>query len=334
MNGENTALTQLASEGIMVLVSAGDNGAYGRTGGQNSPAQLEAPDPGSQPLVTCVGGTTLTTGPNEAWLGEEAWNRLALGDGATGGGVSSFWPIPDWQVPGYVTNNGGSSSYRNVPDVGAVADPLTGVAVYSKINGGWIQIGGTSLSAPIWGGYMSILNAGSQYLYGTSIGFFNPTLYNIGYLLGIGYGNPSNYLFPAPDGTNGNPGLYGGTPGFSAGYGYDNCTGSGTIWGGYFGTQVLTAHNGGGKAPAGFVFFFPTLTSTTAEFSWTDADLATGYVVELEGPGFLEPTYTGFVTKKRKLTITNLTPNTVYLLNVYAVNKHGATQETAQFLTK
>jgi Fibronectin type III domain len=82
------------------------------------------------------------------------------------------------------------------------------------------------------------------------------------------------------------------------------------------------------------VFFTPTLTTTTAEFSWTDADLATGYVVELEGPGFLENTYTAFVTKKRKLTITNLTPKTGYLLNVYAVNKHGATQETAEFVTK
>jgi subtilase family serine protease len=334
MNAENQALTQLASEGIIVLVSSGDNGAYGRTGGFNSPAQLEAPDPGSQPLVTCVGGTTLTTGPNEEWLGEEVWNRLALLNSATGGGVSSFWTIPDWQVPAYVTTNGGSSSYRNVPDVGAVADPLTGVAVYSKINGGWIQIGGTSLSAPIWGAYMSILNAGSEYLFGTSIGFFNPTLYNIGFLLGIGYGNPSNYLFPAPDGTNGDPGRYGGTPGFSAGYGYDNCTGSGTIWGGGFGTQVLTSQKGKGKVPAGFVFFFPKLTTTTAEFSWTDADLADGYVAELDAPGALANNATGFVTKKRKLLITNLTPKTNYTLTVYAVNKAGATQEQEFFTTK
>jgi subtilase family serine protease len=90
MTAENTALTQLSSEGVTVLVSSGDNGAYGRTGGTYSPVQLEAPDPGSQPLVTCVGGTTLTTGPNEVWLGEEVWNRLGLGFGATGGGVSSF----------------------------------------------------------------------------------------------------------------------------------------------------------------------------------------------------------------------------------------------------
>jgi subtilase family serine protease len=334
MTAENTALTQLASEGITVLVSSGDNGAYGRTGGFSSPAQLEAPDPGSQPLVTCVGGTTLTTGPNEAWLGEEVWNRLALNGSATGGGVSSFWTIPDWQVPAYVTTNGGSSTYRNVPDVGALGDPFTGVGVYSKINGGWIQIGGTSLSAPIWGGYISILNAGSQYLFGKSIGFFNPTLYGIGFLLGIGYGNPSNYLFPVPDGTNGNPEMFGGTPGYPGGFGYNNCTGSGTIWGGTFAAQVLTAPKGKGKAPAGFVFFFPKLTATTAQFSWTASDLADGYVFELEGPGFLKSTTTGFVTKQRKLTITNLTPGTNYTLYAYAVNKNGATQETEFFTTK
>jgi subtilase family serine protease len=334
MTAENTALTQLAAEGITVLVSSGDNGAYGRTGGFSSPAQLEAPDPGSQPLVTCVGGTTLTTGPNEAWLLEEVWNRLAWNDSATGGGVSSFWTIPDWQVPAYVTTNGGSSTYRNVPDVGAVGDPFTGVGVYSKINGGWIQIGGTSLSAPIWGGYISILNAGSQYLFGKSIGFFNPTLYGIGFLLGIGYGNPSTYLFPVPDGTNGNPGQFGGTPGYPGGFGYNNCTGSGTIWGGIFAAQVLTAQTGKGKAPAGFVFFFPNLTATTAQFSWTASDLADGYVFELEGPGFLKTTTTGFVTKQRKLTITNLTPKTNYTLNAYAVNKNGATLETEFFTTK
>ena len=181
---------------------------------------------------------------------------------------------------------------------------------------------------------MSILNAGSEYLFGKSIGFFNPTLYGIGYLLGIGYGNPSNYLFPAPDGTNGNPGLYGGTAGFSAGYGYDNCTGSGTIWGGYFATQVLTSLNGKGKVPAGFVFFFPKLTTTTAEFAWTDADLADGYVAELVAPGGFASNVTGFVTKKRKLLITNLTPKTNYTLYIYAVNKAGATQEQEFFTTK
>jgi hypothetical protein len=40
------------------------------------------------------------------------------------------------------------------------------------------------------------------------------------------------------------------------------------------------------------------------------------------------------VTKKRVLTITNLTPKTNYTLYAYAVNKNGATQETEFFTTK
>ncbi|MBV8279314.1 MAG: S8 family serine peptidase, partial [Verrucomicrobia bacterium] len=325
---EGQALTQLQTEGITVLVSAGDNGAYGRTGGFSNPAQLNAPDPGSQPLVTCVGGTTLTTGPGEVYNGEEVWNRLALGFGATGGGVSSYWPIPSWQLPSYVTGNGGSSTYRNVPDVGAVGDPLTGVGIYSSPNGGWVQIGGTSVSAPIWGGYISVLNAGMQYLLGQKIGFFNPTLYS------IGFNDPANYLFPVPDGSNGNAALYGGTPGYNAGFGYTNCTGSGTIFGGGFTTQVILASTTGGKAPSGFVFFPLKVTKTSVELHWTESDLATGYIIELITPTSPFNTSAAYVTKKTRLTITGLTPGTPHYLYAYAVNAGGHTEEFTDFVTK
>jgi subtilase family serine protease len=328
MAAENTALTQLSAEGITVVVSAGDDGAYGRTGGFYNPAQLEAPDPGSQPLVTCVGGTTLTTGPNEIYNGEEVWNRLALGDGATGGGVSSYWSIPNWQSPSYVTSNGGSSTNRNVPDVGAVGDPLTGVGVYSTSYGGWVQVGGTSVSAPIWGGYISVLNAGLQYLAGTKIGFFNPTLYS------IDFGYPANYLFPVPDGSNGNAALYGGTPGYNGGFGYTNCTGSGTIFGGGFGTQVLLANATGGKAPSGFVFYPLQITRTSVELHWTQSDLATGYVIELVTPTSTFNISAAYVTKGTRLTITGLTPESGHYIYAYAVNAGGYTQEFTDFVTK
>ena len=61
------------------------------------------------------------------------------------------------------------------------------------------------------------------------------------------------------------------------------------------------------KAPAGFVFFSPKVTKTTAAFRWTTADLADGYIFELVGPGFLTNTTIGFVTKQTKLTITKST---------------------------
>jgi subtilase family serine protease len=321
---ENTALTQLAAQGITVLASSGDDGAYGRTGLDYSPAQLEAPDPGSQPLVTCVGGTTLTTGPNVSRLAEAVWNRLGVGGGATGGGVSSYWPIPTWQTPSYVTTNGGSATYRNVPDVGALGDPYTGVAVYSKLNGGWLQVGGTSLSAPIWAGYISILNSGLEYVTGQDIGFFNPTMYN------LGFGNPSGFLYPVPDGTNGNPSFFG-TPGYNAGLGYTNCTGAGTIFGGSFGFQVLSSESGG-RPPGGYRIHEPVLTTTSASVSWTPAKRATGYVVGLFLPyhNFFEC----FVTKGTEVKLTNLIQQTKYYLYVMAVNKHGSTENQFLFTTK
>jgi subtilase family serine protease len=322
---ENTALTQLAAQGITVLVSAGDDGAYGRTGTDYVPVQLEAPDPGSQPLVTCVGGTTLTTGPDEIRLAEAVWNRLGLGQGATGGGVSAYWPIPTWQTPSYVTVNGGSPTSRNVPDVGAVGDPYSGVAVYSKLNGGWLQVGGTSLSAPVWASYISIVNAGLEYLTGANIGFFNPTLYN------LGFGSPSDYLYPVPDGTNGNPSQYG-TPGYNAGLGYTNCTGAGTIDGGLFSFQVLTSSESGGRPP-GYAFIdHPILTDTSAKFTWRASKRATGYVL-----GLFLPQHDFFeciATKATEVTFTNLIPESTYHFYLTAVNKHGTNQNGFLFTTK
>ena len=109
--------------------------------------------------------------------------------GAGGGGHSIFWPMPNYQRgPGVInpyTVYGPSNCAlaatgqpcREGPDVSANADPLTGYAEYctgstyvspnptgtdyesaclglTKTPGapGWFHIGGTSLSAPLFGG--------------------------------------------------------------------------------------------------------------------------------------------------------------------------------------
>jgi subtilase family serine protease len=325
---ENTALTQLTAQGVIVLASSGDNGAYGRTGTLSLPAQLNAPDPGSQPLVTCVGGTSLSTGPNQEYTDEIVWNRLGVGVGASGGGVSSYWSLPSWQ-PGFsVSMNGGSTSNRNVPDVAAVADPSTGVAIYSNLNGGWLQIGGTSVSTPIWAGYLSILNAGFEYLVGQQIGFFNPGLYN----LELGFGTSGNFLYAIMDGSNGNAVLFG-TPGYNAGYPYNNCTGAGSLAAGWFAFQLLTSENGG-TAPASFTVSTPKVTSTTATIKWTPAGSALGYVLGIIFPGSIYSNSAAFVTKDTTFTIKHLTPKTPYILYVAAVNQGGATIENAGFTTQ
>jgi hypothetical protein len=70
---------------------------------------------------------------------------------------------------------------RTIGDVAAVADPNTGVAVYSTPDGGWIQAGGTSVSAPIiaslyaLAGNTSSIND-SSYLYSHTSSLYDVTL--------------------------------------------------------------------------------------------------------------------------------------------------------------
>ncbi len=78
MEAENSILAQLTGEGITVLASSGDQGAYGR--GPNGPYNVA--DPSSQPFVTAVGGTTLFTDGSSNYLGEQVWNELASHAGA------------------------------------------------------------------------------------------------------------------------------------------------------------------------------------------------------------------------------------------------------------
>jgi subtilase family serine protease len=360
--GEADALAELGDIGVTVLVSAGDHGAYGDTGTENTPATLNVMDPGSQPFVTCVGGTTLFTYTKQQYLGEEVWNDQGIGDGATGGGASINWPnpydtfgeYPWYQDPKMVAYNGGNPDARNVPDVAAVGDPLTGVGIYVKADGGWMQIGGTSVSAPIWAGYLSILNSAAQYLLDVNtpeVGFFNVLLYYVGD--SYGYDPDPNFpgytpLYPVLDGSNGDYNLYG-TAGYSAGYFYNNCCGLGSLWG-PFAFQALTFAGGTGTPPPA-----PTLSvkpsTTSAKLSWTAATGATGYAVYVQlyqyntNTGNYDGTYVGqtAITKKTSLDVTDLLANQIvdgnpvygYAVTVAAVDSSGVSvSNTVEFFTK
>ena len=337
MAAENGVLAQLTGEGITVLASTGDSGAYGR--GPNGPYNVA--DPSSQPFVTAVGGTTLFTDVNSNYLGEQVWNELASNAGATGGGISSYWPIPFYQtveVPsGYVTNNGGSSTFRNVPDVAAVADLFTGVSVYSKINGGWITIGGTSVSAPIWAGYITLLNAGFHYLGLKDVGYFNSILYSVGAPF-YGYGYAANDLFDIIEGTNGlPPALSFGSPGFSAGGGYDNCTGNRSLWASNFFPQLVNAYVSPSSGPNGISNLNVVVpNATTAVATWEAVTGATGYIVQLADldSGFAYPQGSVYLTKKTTIKLTGLIPNTgSYSLIVWAISQNSFAEGAWTFST-
>ena len=189
---ENALFERLAAEGISVFASAGDSGAYGDLGGNFDPASYNVADPGSEPLVTGVGGTTLLLRGGKD-IEEISWNELGdYGVGATGGGVSDIWKLPSYQKfsdgAALTRFNGGSSTYRNVPDVAATADPYVGVDVYSSEvpgptpfspPGNWISVGGTSVSAPIWAGFTGVVNQQRHNVGLPVVGFANPLIYGI-----------------------------------------------------------------------------------------------------------------------------------------------------------
>lgn len=323
---EDSYTLQLAIEGITVFASSGDSGAYGN--GYYTPYNVSCP--AVDPYVTGVGGTTLFTIFGNNYYSENAWNELP-NFGATGGGVSTYWGLPYYQNSlvggtGYVTANGGSSTHRNVPDVAAVADPLTGVGVYVSDQGGWLQVGGTSASSPIWAGYVTNINAAFYSSGLGNLGYFNPILYSVG-THELGYGDPAGWLFDIITGSNGNA-VYYGYPGYTNGSGYDNTTGNGSIWGGGFALQLLISGTQAGTPPGAFnvsVKGTPTATSTTIQWSPASTD-ASGYAIGLYqyGYGVYYVTHAFLAGPTVKThTFKGLTPNTAYWVYMWGYNTSG-----------
>lgn len=123
--------------GVTFFASTGDSGNFSGTG-----------YPAASPFVVAVGGTTLVLIPNGSG---NYWYEIAWSD--SGGGFSQFEPEPPYQTS--VQNIG----RRGLPDVSFDGDPATGVAVFNNINGGWFQVGGTSVGAPCWAGLHAIVNS-------------------------------------------------------------------------------------------------------------------------------------------------------------------------------
>jgi kumamolisin len=165
----NAALQDAATVGVTVTVAAGDDGSTdGVTDGKQ-----HVDFPASSPYVLSCGGTKVTQSGNKI-SAEAVWNELSKNEGATGGGVSNFFPIPDYQKNANVpTSLDTGFAGRGVPDVSGDADPETGY--YVRVDGQMQVIGGTSAVAPLWAGLAALLN---QQL-GHPIGFVNPKLYAI-----------------------------------------------------------------------------------------------------------------------------------------------------------
>jgi kumamolisin len=218
MNALDAACQSAAALGITVTVAAGDNGSSDGATGNN------VDFPASSPHVLACGGTKLV-GNGSSITSEVVWNEQASGEGATGGGVSNVFALPSWQakVPAPSSSSGG----RGVPDVSGDADPVTGYQV--RVDGQNMVIGGTSAVAPLWAGLIALNNQQN----GKSAGFIQPQIYAT---------KGASAFHDIVSGNNG---------AFSAGPGWDACTGLGSPIGGklitLLGAGTATKKKGGGK---------------------------------------------------------------------------------------
>jgi kumamolisin len=198
----NMALQDAATVGVTVTVAAGDDGATdGLQPGQGITGTYHVDFPGSSPWSLCCGGTKLSGSGTIS--SEIVWDELSKNEGATGGGVSRTFPLPDYQSKVNVPKNPDTGFVgRGVPDLAGDADPETGYNVL--VDGRKQVIGGTSAVAPLAAGLIAILNQQLK----TQLGFVNPDLYQA----------TSGFR----DITSGNNGYY------KAGAGWDPCTGLGS----------------------------------------------------------------------------------------------------------
>jgi kumamolisin len=201
MTSMDEAFQAAAAMGVTVTVAAGDNGS---TDGVNDGLQ-HVDFPASSPNVLACGGTRLV-GSGSTITSETVWNELANNEGATGGGVSGIFPLPTYQSNASVPASTNPSGFvgRGVPDVAGDADPTTGYDTI--VDGQSGVIGGTSAVAPLWAGLIALINQSIE----KPVGFINPLLYSA----------PETSDFD--DITSGNNGYY------SAGPGWDACTGLGS----------------------------------------------------------------------------------------------------------
>jgi len=252
---------QAAMQGQTIAAASGDFGAADCDTAPGLPAQggLGVDIPGALPYVTSVGGSQFngdTASPATFWnsanngvggsaksyIGETTWNNTIPRNqlSAGGGGASVLFSKPSWQTGTGVPNDGA----RDVPDIALAADPDhdgymlcvndPGQSQLPCISNGFLDssglpdvAGGTSFGSPTFSGIVAILNQKT----GAKQGNINPVLYalsaaNVGAFHDITSGNN---IVPCDPATVDCPKSGTAQYGFSAGPGYDQVTGLGSI---------------------------------------------------------------------------------------------------------
>jgi kumamolisin len=228
MTALDEAIADGVALGVTVCVAAGDNGSSDgvTSGGEH------VDFPASSPHALACGGTSLQADTATNLItSETVWNDGSSG-GATGGGVSAQFALPAWQATAGVPAAPAGGTGRGVPDVAGNADPETGYQVL--IDGQQTVIGGTSAVAPLW----AALTARLAQSLGARLGLVQDALY-----AGVAPGTAEAGLRDITQGSNG---------AYSAGPGWDACTGLGVPEGSTLLSRLSPApvEPGAGTGPA------------------------------------------------------------------------------------
>ncbi|MGA9979102.1 MAG: protease pro-enzyme activation domain-containing protein [Candidatus Sulfotelmatobacter sp.] len=313
---DNPYFEAFAMQGQNLFQAAGDSGAWTPSGSGSEVF------PADDVYVTTVGGTDLETGRAAGpWSSETAWS-----DG--GGGISPHkYAIPSWQTSAASGCSSCSKTYRNGPDVSANAN-FTFYVCADQTTCTANEYGGTSFAAPMWAGYLALVNEQALLNGNKAVGFINPSLYAIG--------AGSSYDADFHDITSG-------SNGFSATTGYDLATG----WGSPNGSGLITALAGTTTSPTFTISASPssvsvvqgnsgTSTITTAISGGFDSAIAlsatgqpTGVTVTFNPTSIAAP---GSGTSTATLAVASTTATGTYTITVTGVGE-SITQTTTISLT-
>ncbi|MFC5864098.1 protease pro-enzyme activation domain-containing protein [Acidicapsa dinghuensis] len=230
----NSVLKKGAASGISFQFSTGDNGDLGL----GTPVgAVEVPS--DAPWAVAVGGTSILNDPVSLGDVSAGWGNnvgyiasggpldppVALGfSGGAGGGQSQYFAKPTWQegLPG---------SWRQVPDVSALADPYTGFAIVFTSEG--VQyfeagVGGTSLASPIFTAIWAI----ADQFNGHPLGFASPAVARLkqGEITDVVPVSPLNAHNPAGSVTDSNGTTDYTTPELFSGFLYSQTQFPAAIW--------------------------------------------------------------------------------------------------------
>jgi len=370
---------QANSQGQTIVAAAGDSGAADCDGSTSTTTITSATHglavdfPASSPYVTAMGGSEFKEGAGNYWLTapngvdvspsalfyipEMAWNDTSTTNGllAGGGGVSSTIPKPAWQTGAGVPSDG----FRDVPDLSLNASPahdgyltcVQGSCVngYRNPNNPTVPnalsvVGGTSVAVPTFGGIVALIN--QQMNTPAGQGNINPILYSMAATSPAAFHDitSGNNQVPCTSGTPDCPASAPFQIGYTAGVGYDQATGLGSV--DAYNLVTAWGSSGAGNLPA------PTLTAPaiglagvglTPTFTWTAVTGAAGYrilvassptmlttnpaLASCGGCSILDTTTGNSATSYTPAA--NLATNTLYYWEVQALEPSGSSGTAA-----